>query len=179
MEFKRRMLWNSVMDYIRSREGGFMFLTSEVQEDFLEKPASSVTRFADVMKGGGFVYCGAIIPVEKFAEALQKLKEIAKRHEITYGHVGRIVGRGHCMMFSFSFPFNRADGESMERAREALHDSYLATIELGGIPWKPELIAQKIILERMDKNAVELMNQIRALLDPNGIMNPGNWEVEP
>lgn len=74
IEFKRKMLWNSVMDYIRSRDGGFMFLTPDVQEDFLEKPASSVTRFADVMKGGGFVYCGAIIPVEKFAEALRKLK---------------------------------------------------------------------------------------------------------
>ncbi|MCQ4153142.1 MAG: FAD-binding oxidoreductase [Archaeoglobi archaeon] len=179
IEFKRKMLWNSVMDYIRSRDGGFMFLTPDAQEDFLEKPASSVTRFADVMKGGGFVYCGAIIPVEKFAEALRKLKEIAKRHETTYGHVGRIVGRGHCMMFSFSFPFNRADRASMERAKEALHESYLATLELGGIPWKPELFAQKMILERMDKNAAELMKQIRGLLDPNGIMNPGNWEVEP
>ncbi len=179
IEFKRRILWNSLMDYIKSKDGGFMFLTPDVLEDFLEKPASSVTRFADVMKGGGFVYCGAIIPVEKFAEALNKLKEIAKRHEITYGHVGRIVGRGHCMMFSFSFPFNRADRKSMEKAKEALHESYMATLELGGIPWKPELFAQKLILERMDKNAVELMKQIRDILDPNNIMNPGNWEVIP
>jgi glycolate oxidase len=29
----------------------------------------------------------------------------------------------------------------------------------------------------MDPETIKLMNKIRAVLDPNGIMNPGNWEV--
>jgi FAD/FMN-containing dehydrogenase len=30
----------------------------------------------------------------------------------------------------------------------------------------------------MDPNMFELMNRVRAVLDPKGIMNPGNWEVD-
>jgi glycolate oxidase len=33
-------------------------------------------------------------------------------------------------------------------------------------------------MERMDPNTLKLMTDIKKLLDPNGIMNPGNWEVK-
>jgi glycolate oxidase len=33
-------------------------------------------------------------------------------------------------------------------------------------------------MERMDPNTLNLMKKIKQLLDPNGIMNPGNWEVK-
>jgi glycolate oxidase len=51
-------------------------------------------------------------------------------------------------------------------------------LELGGIPWKAEEPAQQLILKKMDPQTYELMNKIREVLDPNGIMNPGNWEVK-
>jgi len=50
-------------------------------------------------------------------------------------------------------------------------------LELGGIPWKAEEPAQQLILEKMDPETSKLMKKLRAVLDPNGIMNPGNWEV--
>jgi glycolate oxidase len=49
---------------------------------------------------------------------------------------------------------------------------------MGGIPWKAEAPAQKEIIRKMDPNMFALMNRIRAVLDPQGIMNPGNWEVD-
>jgi glycolate oxidase len=180
LEFKRRLTWNSLKEIIDNKEGGFMLLTPDMKAAFLEKPLPGLTRFADVLKGGGFEYCGAIIPVEKFPHAFKRLLEIVKKSQVaTFAHTGRIIGRGHCMMFAFAFPFNREDSTSMERAEKALHESYIATLEMGGIPWKPRPQIQKMMIEKMDKGAVELLKRIKYLLDPNGIMNPGMWSVEP
>jgi glycolate oxidase len=180
LEFKRKLIWNSLKDLIDSKEGGFMALTPDVRGTLLEMPLSSLTKFADVMRGGGFVYCGAIIPVEKFPDALKRLFEIAERNQVTLANQsGRVIGRGHCMMFAFAYPFNREDTASMERAKKALIESYIATLEMGGIPWKPEPSIHGMIIEKMDKGAAELLRCIKKLLDPNGIMSPANWGVEP
>lgn len=178
LEFKRRMIWDALRVHIESKEGGFMVTTPEIKQDLLEMPTSSTTRFADVMKGGGFEYCGPIIPVEKYPDAYQKLLEISSKYGITYGSAGRVIGRSHCMMFSFGYPFNRADQNNIDNTKKALHETNLSSLEIGGVPWKPEVPAQRLILERMDKNTIELMKRVKSLLDPNGIMNPGNWEVE-
>ncbi|MEM2213608.1 MAG: FAD-binding oxidoreductase [Candidatus Nezhaarchaeales archaeon] len=177
LEFKRKLIWSSLRDIINSKEGGFMTLAPNMKIAFLERPMSNITRFADVLKGGGFVYCGAIIPIDMFSTALKKLFEIASRNQVTFSHTGRVIGRGHCMMFSFAYPFNREDPESMEKARKAIQESYIATLEIGGIPWKPEPPIQRVLLEKMPRETAELLKRIRSLLDPNGIMNPGNWSV--
>jgi glycolate oxidase len=178
VEFKRRMIWDSLRTYIDSKEGGFSMMTPDMKRDILKMPSDDTTKLADVMKGGGFEYAGPIIPVEKFPEAYKKLLELTSKHGITFGHAGRVIGRSHCMMFSFAYPFNRADPDNIERTKKALHDTNLASLNVGGVPWKPEVPAQKMIMERMDRNTLELMKRIKKLLDPNGIMNPGNWDVE-
>jgi glycolate oxidase len=178
VEFKRRMIWDALRTYIDSKEGGFSMLTPEMRQLLLKMPSDDTARFADVMKGGGFEYCGPIIPVEKFPEAYKKLLELTSKYGITFGHSGRVIGRSHCMMFSFGYPFNRADPDNIERTKKALHDTNVASLDIGGVPWKPEVPAQKIVMDRMDKNTLELMKRIKKLLDPNGIMNPGNWEAE-
>ena len=33
-------------------------------------------------------------------------------------------------------------------------------------------------MARMDPNTLNLMKMIRQTLDPNGIMNPGNWDIQ-
>jgi glycolate oxidase len=178
VEFKRRMIWDTLRTYIDSKEGGFSMMTPDMKRNILKMPSDDTTKLADVMKGGGFEYAGPIIPVEKFPEAYKKLVELTSKYGITFGHAGRVIGRSHCMMFSFAYPFNRADADNIERTKKALHDTNLASLNIGGVPWKPEVHAQKMIMERMDKNTLELMKRIKKLLDPNGIMNPGNWEVE-
>jgi len=180
LEFKRRLIWRALRDIIDSREGGFMMLTPDMKSTLLATPQPSVARIADVKKGGGFSYVGAIIPVEKFPEAYERGIEVSERHGIgTYSFMARVVGRGHAMMFAWSYPFNRADPESVERARRALDETDKLALELGGIPWKPGVHGQRLIMERMDRVALKLMREVRRLLDPKGIMNPGNWEESP
>jgi len=81
------------------------------------------------------------------------------------------------MMFFYGYSFNRAEEANVELARNALHESNEAALKMGGIPWKAEAPAQKQIINQMDPNTFELMNRVRSVLDPKGIMNPGNWEV--
>lgn len=178
IRFKRRAVRQCLDPYVKSLEGGFMHLVPDMKKGFLEAPQRSVSRFADVKKGGGFEYVGAIMPVEYIAQAIRDGTEIAVKNGTSYSVMIRIIGRAHCMMAACAYGFNRADEEDVRRARRALDDANRAALAVGGIPWKTEVPGQKLIIEKMDPNTFQLMNRIRGLLDPNGIMNPGNWEAD-
>jgi glycolate oxidase len=81
------------------------------------------------------------------------------------------------MMFSISFAFNRNNPAMMERVKNALDEAMAFALEMGGIPWKPNYAEQKMALGKMDPAARKLLKMIKNNLDPQGIMNPGNWEV--
>jgi len=81
------------------------------------------------------------------------------------------------MMFGFAFTFNRADPDMMERVRKALHEGADFALENSGVFWKATVDEQRLAIERMDPNTRNLMKMIKSNLDPQGIMNPGNWEV--
>jgi len=177
LTLKRDLFRESVKKFIDQKIGGFMPLPDDMKGRFLEAPQSSLAVFADVNKGGGFEYVGAIMPIELLAAAYQRRVEIAERRGVTYSLGARVIGLGHCMMFFYAYAFNRADEEDVKRAQAALEDTNRAALELGGIPWKAELPAQKEIIKKLDPAAFRLMNRLRELLDPQKIMNPGNWEA--
>ncbi|MBA7608228.1 4-cresol dehydrogenase [hydroxylating] flavoprotein subunit [subsurface metagenome] len=150
-------------------------LTS-LRERFLGVPPFAATA-ADFRKGGGFEYTGAILPIEVIPEAWRSGIEIAHKQALLYQLGIQLLPNGHSVMLAYSYPFNRAEAGEFERARKALDETNRLTLGLGGVVWKPELPAQKLILEKMDANTRQLMKRIKKMLDPNDIMNPGNWEV--
>jgi FAD/FMN-containing dehydrogenase len=174
--FKRNLLQASVRTYIDARSAGFLPLPPPQKGRFLEVPSADLVRFADLRKGGGFEYVGAIMAIEHFPEAYRAGLEIAEKYRVSHSMGARIIGAGHCMMFFYAYAFNRADPEDVARAQDALHATNTSALAMGGIPWKAELPAQQQIIEKMDQNTYALMNRIRDVLDPNHIMNPGNWE---
>lgn len=177
LEFKRKLVWRALDGFIKSKDGGFMSVPPAMRPTLLDMPQRSVTRFADVKRGGGFEYSGPIIAVEKYPECARKLMELASRYDLAYSAMARIIGRGHCMMFGFSFTFNRADPDMMERTRKALQEASIFALDNGGVFWKATVDEQRLALERMDPYTRNLMKLIKEKLDPQGIMNPGNWEV--
>ncbi len=149
---------------------------SALRERFLGVPPFAATA-ADFRKGGGFEYTGAILPIEVIPQAWRKGIEIAHNQDFLYQLGIQLLPNGHSVMLAYSYAFNRAQADEFERARRALDETNRLTLELGGVVWKPEMPAQKLILERMDEGTRQLIKRIKKMLDPNNIMNPGNWEV--
>ena len=178
VEFKRKMVWDCLQEYMDSKDGGFMSI-QYMKSMLLEMPGRNIADFADVPKGGGFEYSGPIAPIEHFPQYAAKVVELAAKYNVLYASTARLISGGHCMMYSISFAFNRNDPAMMERVEQALTEATAFALDMGGIPWKPNFKEQKMTLERMEPNARKLLLMIKKNLDPQGIMNPGNWEVTP
>jgi glycolate oxidase len=161
----------------RKSNARFMKAPEKMRNLYLDKPIFAAGA-ADFRKGGGFEYVGAFMPLEKIPEAYEKGAEVARKYGIAPTLGSRLIGGVHTVVMFFSYSFNRADSKDMENAREALHETNKLALDLGGIPWKAELEGQKLILEKADPTYINLMKTIRNTLDPNGIMNLGNWEVD-
>jgi glycolate oxidase len=146
-----------------------------LEKRFLDVPPLAALA-ADFRKGGGFEYTGAILPIDKVGEAWQKGIEISHKYGMVCSYVHQVL-TCHSVMFGFNYSFNRADDKDIEITRKALEESNRLSLELGGMIWKGELGAQKMTMEKMDPNTAQLIQKVKKLLDPNGIMNPGNWEV--
>jgi len=177
LEFKRKTIWHALDRFIQSKDGGFMGVAPAMKPTLLDMPQRSVSRFADVTKGGGFEYSGPIIMVDKYPACAHKILELAEKYHLGYSGMARIIGRSHCMMYGFAFTFNRADPDMMERTRKALHDVSEFALEAGGVFWKATVDEQRMAMEKMHPTTLGLMRMIKEQMDPNGIMNPGNWEV--
>ncbi len=171
IEFKRHMIFDVALSkYIREGSGGIGGLSDE-------RSRPQVSKSSDWKKGGGFEYVGAIIPVSAYPECYRKGVEISTRHEIPYTVLGRVIGCAHAMMFSWSYAFNRADQDTITHARNALHETDDLVMEMNTTIWKPAVYGQNLMMSRMDPATKALMKKVKTLLDPNNIMNPGNWEV--
>ena len=177
LDFKKKKIFHALDGFIRNKDGGFMTIGEGMRKTLLDMPQRSATTFADVTKGGGFEYSGPIIPIDRYPQCSRKLDELAVKHDLKYHATARVIGRGHAMMFAFSFTFNRADADMLERTRKALHEASEYALSVGGLFWKPTLDEQRIALAKMDPQTARLMKMIKENLDPRGIMNPGNWEV--
>jgi glycolate oxidase len=176
VEFKRKMVWDCLQEYMDSKDGGFMSI-QYMKSMLLEMPGRNIADFADVPKGGGFEYSGPIAPIEHFPQYAAKVVELAAKYNVLYASTARLISGGHSMMYSISFAFNRNDTAMMERVEQALTEATAFALDMGGIPWKPNFKEQKMTLEKMEPNARKLLLMIKKNLDPQGIMNPGNWEV--
>jgi glycolate oxidase len=171
LEFKRQLIFDGRLSrYIQDGRAG---IGSGGQN--IERPV--VSKTSDWRKGGGFEYVGAIVPVASYPECYRHGVEVSAKHGIPYTTLGRVLGTGHSMMFSWTFAFNRADEETVRHSREALHETDEVVLKLGGTLWKPAVFGQKLVMDRMDTNTLQIMKKVKQMLDPNGIMNPGNWEV--
>ncbi len=174
-------LKKEIISRVAEKFGGKVLLIPEIPDSikkrFMEEPPFAAVA-ADFRKGGGFQYCGAMIPLEKVPEAWRKGEEIAHKYGFYFSCANQVLAFGHEVMFGFNYSFNRADPEEVERVGEAMKETNDLVLSLEGIPWKADFYAQQRILAKMFPETYRLIQKIRKTLDPAGIMNPGNWEKE-
>lgn len=145
---------------------------------FMAEPKDGIEEIADAKKGGGFDYVGANLSLDQVPIAYNRGVDIAQKYGFRHFYSIRIIGIGQSVIFTFLYPFNRADEKSLENSRQAVAETTDMVLEIGGVPWKPSINEQQKLIKKMDPVTFDLMNKIRGLLDPNGIMNPGNWEIQ-
>ncbi|MGD9823139.1 FAD-binding oxidoreductase [Desulfobacter sp.] len=146
-------------------------------ENFLSEPKYEM-GIADVKKGGGFEYMGVNFPLELIPEAYQKGCKIAENYDFDAPTFTiRNIGIGHSVIFTFMYPFNRSDETSLDNCRQALIATNRMALDLGGVPWKPSIKEQQMLLQGMEPGTKTLMAKVKKMMDPNGIMNPGHWDI--
>lgn len=133
--------------------------------------------FMDLMFGGGAEYLGCYIPTETLATAYNKGIDISKKYGFQYMQVARPFRTGHVTGIMYAFPFDKMNPEMVQNVLNILVEISDMAINLGGVPWKPSPTVQKTVLKHADPEFIDFMKKIKTMLDPNGIMAPGEWAL--
>ena len=118
------------------------------------------------------------VPRDRLADFIKKLDEIEKESGfqiVLIGHAGD--GNIHPSVFT-----NSRDKKDLDRLHDTLTAIFEAALELGGTLSGEHGIGlekQRLLAKALDPRAIEIMKSIKAVLDPDNIMNPDKiWERE-
>ena len=118
------------------------------------------------------------VPRDRLAEFIRRLGEISQKTGFFIqflGHAGD--GNLHPAIFT-----DIRDKEQFARAQDTMAEIFGAAMELDGVLSGEHGIGlekQRFLKDAMDPVAIDIMKKIKAILDPNHILNPGKiWEQE-
>jgi glycolate oxidase len=118
------------------------------------------------------------VPRDRLVEFMGQLNKISKEKDmpiLLLGHAGD--GNLHPAVAT-----DQRDKEHFARAMAAIDEIITAAMDLGGVLSGEHgvgLDKQRFLKRAMDPAALELMKQIKNLVDPHNIVNPGKiWEEE-
>jgi glycolate oxidase len=83
----------------------------------------------------------------------------------------------HYGMLRAMIPFNKQNPEETENARKAIVECLKVDLDHGGIPYKPPVDFAQEINKRAHPGYLSLLKQVKGLVDPNNIMNPGKLGI--
>lgn len=112
------------------------------------------------------------VPRDRLADLVERVEEIAGEYDLyiaTVGHAGD--GNLHPTVL-----FDRADRSAVRRAREAYDAIMAAGLELGGTITGEHgvgLLKREWLARELPPRGLRLQRDIKRLLDPDGLLNPG------
>ncbi len=118
------------------------------------------------------------VPRDRLSDFIRKLDEISRESGfeiVLIGHAGD--GNIHPSVFT-----NSREKDDLDRLHDTLTKIFEAALELGGTLSGEHGIGlekQRLLARALDPRAIEIMKSIKAVLDPENIMNPDKiWERE-
>jgi FAD/FMN-containing dehydrogenase len=158
-------------------------INSALQNDKFEGPLTSPSTTAyfpmqvlDVLSsGGGLTWVGTYGPMSNWLETVKQGCALQDKHGFTRSCYTRLMREGHFAALRWLLPFNKEDPEYVQKIRELCSDQLEMVLSTGYIPYKTPVWAIRKLEERADPQLVNLHRRVKAMLDPNNIMNPGRW----
>jgi FAD/FMN-containing dehydrogenase len=126
---------------------------------------------------GGLTWVGTYGPMSRFERAYDRGAAIVERHGFPPTVVARPMKGGHFAVLRFIQVFKRGDPADIDRVRRCNTELCDALIEEGYIMYKTPAWAVERYRTRLDPGYGRLMGEIKALLDPNHILNAGRWPL--
>lgn len=126
---------------------------------------------------GGLTWVGTYGPLGRLERACERGIEIVSRFGFPPTIVARPMKGGHFCVLRFIQVFHRADPADRERVRACNVALCDALLDDGFVMYKTPAWAVERYRRRLDPGTMRLMNELRQLLDPRNILNPGRWEL--
>ncbi|MFW9977117.1 MAG: FAD-binding oxidoreductase [Candidatus Thorarchaeota archaeon] len=124
----------------------------------------------------GLTWAGTYIHPKNWATALEGGRKIVEKHGFELMAFLKPMNGMHFGEFKFIIRFQK-DARTIERVRQCNRDLLTFAIDLGAIPYKTPAWAFDILKKKIHPGFLELMKKIKDSLDPNGIFNPGRWDL--
>jgi len=183
IEFKKKALYAFVEDI---KQSGKVPSIKEIEMPEKTKDYRAVNipnpyafLYADHRNGGAVYWCGSFMPADQWVPAYKQADAIMS--DLGFAAATRVsMFRGsHYGMFRSIVPYNKDDDQEVEKVRKVAEGLVKNVIEHDGVAYKQPTWASKLTLEseKADPNYNQMMQKIKKTLDPNGIMNPGKWNL--
>jgi len=144
---------------------------NKAMEKFAEFPTD--LDFLTDHGGGGLSWVGTYGPVSRFARAAHAATEIMASRGWPPVIVSRPMRGGHYGVIRFITTFDKQDPDEVGRVREVNAALLEALTAEGFLMYKTPSWAWDKLAPRMDPGMLRLMKDVKGLLDPRGIFNPG------
>ena len=162
---------------ICTRNGATKVMVAETPEEAMGYWNARKAGFAAVFgKAATTLAEDVTVPRDKIPDLIRVCKELEKEtgvEIVILGHAGD--GNLHPALLT-----DEEDKEHFALAQKTLHRIFEAAMEMGGVVSGEHgvgLEKKQFMSKAVSPRVLQIMRDIKALLDPNGIMNPGKiWE---
>ena len=148
-------------------------------EPRLAKFADFPTRLDFLLdhEGGGLTWVGTYGPLSRSQEGSDVGMELLEKRGYAPILVSRPMKGGHFAVLRFIITFDKHDPAEVARVAEANRAVLEAVMPLGFLPYKTPGWALEAIRAKLDPGFLRLVRDVKKMLDPDGIMNPGRWNA--